>query len=111
MRHPLLQVVVDRLLVQPLLVAALPAQEIQLVVIVVLAVRLVARQILEPAPRVVEPLLILIREEIAAGFYNIDIDTSTIVDLDKPTLAEQQDNIRGCPKVKPTPKPGKTQKP
>ena len=33
----------------------------------------------------------LIREEIAAGFYNIDIDTSTLVDLDKPTLAEQQD--------------------
>jgi fructose/tagatose bisphosphate aldolase len=33
----------------------------------------------------------LITEEIAAGFYNIDIDTSTLVDLDKPTLAEQQD--------------------
>ena len=33
----------------------------------------------------------LIQEEIAAGFYNIDIDTSTLVDLDKPTLAEQQD--------------------
>ena len=25
------------------------------------------------------------------GFYNIDIDTSTLVDLDKPTLAEQQE--------------------
>ena len=33
----------------------------------------------------------LIKEEIAAGFYNIDIDTSTLVDLDKATLAEQQD--------------------
>src|SRR3954462_11746349 len=33
----------------------------------------------------------LIREEIAAGFYNIDIDTSTLVDLDKATLAEQQE--------------------
>jgi fructose/tagatose bisphosphate aldolase len=33
----------------------------------------------------------LIKEEIAAGFYNIDIDTSTLVDLDKPTLAEQQE--------------------
>jgi fructose/tagatose bisphosphate aldolase len=33
----------------------------------------------------------LIREEIAAGFYNIDIDTSTLVDLTKATLAEQQD--------------------
>jgi fructose/tagatose bisphosphate aldolase len=32
----------------------------------------------------------LIREEIAAGFYNIDIDTSTLVDLDKATLDEQQ---------------------
>jgi len=32
----------------------------------------------------------LIREEIAAGFYNIDIDTSTLVDLDQPTLEEQQ---------------------
>ena len=28
----------------------------------------------------------LIKEEIAAGFYNIDIDTSTLVDLDKATL-------------------------
>ncbi len=32
----------------------------------------------------------LIAEEIAAGFYNIDIDTSTLVDLEKPTLEEQQ---------------------
>ena len=38
-----------------------------------------------------ETLRGLIREEIAAGFYNIDIDTSTLVDLDKPTLVEQQD--------------------
>jgi fructose/tagatose bisphosphate aldolase len=37
-----------------------------------------------------ETLRGLIREEIAAGFYNVDIDTSTLVDLDKPTLAEQQ---------------------
>ena len=32
----------------------------------------------------------LAREAIAAGFYNIDVDTSTLVDLSKPTLAEQQ---------------------
>jgi fructose-bisphosphate aldolase, class II len=32
----------------------------------------------------------LIREEIAAGFYNIDIDTSTLVDLAQPTLDTQQ---------------------
>src|SRR3989337_2559416 len=32
----------------------------------------------------------LIKEAIAAGFYNIDIDTSTLVDLSKPDLKEQQ---------------------
>ena len=32
----------------------------------------------------------LAREAIAAGFYNIDIDTSTLVDLSKPNLEEQQ---------------------
>ncbi len=37
----------------------------------------------------------LIKEEIEAGFYNIDIDTSTLVDLSKPTLPEQQEvNVR-----------------
>src|SRR6202171_2978635 len=38
-----------------------------------------------------DALRVLILEEIAAGFYNIDIDTSTLVDLSKPPLAEQQD--------------------
>jgi fructose-bisphosphate aldolase, class II len=38
-----------------------------------------------------ETLRALIKEEIAAGFYNIDIDTSTLVDLSKATLAEQQE--------------------
>ncbi len=32
----------------------------------------------------------LIAEEVAAGFYNIDVDTSTLVDLERPSLAEQQ---------------------
>lgn len=32
----------------------------------------------------------LIWEAIEAGFYNIDIDTSTLVDLSQPTVAEQQ---------------------
>lgn len=32
----------------------------------------------------------LIREAVDAGFYNIDIDTSTLVDLSQPTIAEQQ---------------------
>src|SRR5262245_38085439 len=38
-----------------------------------------------------DALRALIREEIAAGFFNIDIDTSTLVDLSRPTLAEQQE--------------------
>jgi fructose-bisphosphate aldolase class II len=32
----------------------------------------------------------LAAEAIAAGFYNIDVDTSTLVQLDRPTHAEQQ---------------------
>jgi fructose/tagatose bisphosphate aldolase len=32
----------------------------------------------------------LTREAIRAGFFNIDIDTSTLVDLDQPTVPEQQ---------------------
>jgi fructose/tagatose bisphosphate aldolase len=32
----------------------------------------------------------LVREAIVAGFYNIDIDTSTLVDLSKPTVKDQQ---------------------
>jgi fructose-bisphosphate aldolase, class II len=32
----------------------------------------------------------LIAEEVGAGFYNIDVDTSTLVDLSKSTLGEQQ---------------------
>jgi fructose/tagatose bisphosphate aldolase len=32
----------------------------------------------------------LINESVNAGFYNIDIDTSTMVDMEKPTVPEQQ---------------------
>ncbi len=32
----------------------------------------------------------LAREAVDAGFYNIDVDTSTLVDLSKPNLVEQQ---------------------
>jgi fructose/tagatose bisphosphate aldolase len=32
----------------------------------------------------------LIRESLLAGFYNVELDTSTLVDLSKPTLEEQQ---------------------
>ena len=38
----------------------------------------------------VEEVKRLIQEEVGAGFYNIDVDTSTLVDLSKPTLLEQQ---------------------
>jgi len=39
----------------------------------------------------------LMDEAVAAGFYNIDIDTSTLVDLSFPTLDEQQrDNYERC---------------
>lgn len=38
----------------------------------------------------VNPLKELIKESIESGFYNIDIDSSTLVDLDKETLDEQQ---------------------
>jgi fructose-bisphosphate aldolase class II len=38
----------------------------------------------------VESVKALAREAIAAGFYNIDLDTSTLVDLSKPNLTEQQ---------------------
>ncbi len=33
----------------------------------------------------------LIRESIAVGFFNIDVDTSTLVDINRPTIAEQQE--------------------
>src|SRR5712672_590324 len=42
-----------------------------------------------PRPEV-DAVKALAREAIAAGFYNIDIDTSTLVDLSKPTLRERQ---------------------
>ncbi len=34
----------------------------------------------------------LIKEAVEAGFYNIDIDSSTLVDLSKPAIIEQQKN-------------------
>ena len=37
-----------------------------------------------------EAIKTLIREAIEGGFYNIDIDASTVVDLSKPTIKEQQ---------------------
>src|SRR3954470_22126778 len=43
----------------------------------------------DPKPEV-DAVKALAREAIAAGFYNIDIDTSTLVDIHKPNLEEQQ---------------------
>src|SRR5215218_10582357 len=42
----------------------------------------------DPGPEV-DAVKALAREAIAAGFYNIDIDTSTLVDISKPSLDEQ----------------------
>lgn len=48
-----------------------------------------------PVEGEVETIKKIIDEAVSAGFYNIDIDTSTLVDLDKPTEEEQQEpNIR-----------------
>lgn len=38
----------------------------------------------------------LVSEAIESGFYNIDIDSSTLVQLDKPTISEQQYNNYTC---------------
>ena len=49
----------------------------------------------QPEAGELEAIKKLTREAIAAGFYNIDIDMSTLVDLDKATEAEQQEpNIK-----------------
>ncbi len=37
----------------------------------------------------------LIKEAISAGFFNIDIDTSTLVDISKPSVPEQQETNIG----------------
>jgi fructose/tagatose bisphosphate aldolase len=43
----------------------------------------------DPAPEL-EGIKDLTREAIGAGFFNIDIDSSTLVDLSRPTIPEQQ---------------------
>ena len=48
----------------------------------------------------IEGLKTLIGDAISSGFYNIDIDSSTLVDLSKPTLKEQQlMNYEVCAKL------------
>jgi fructose/tagatose bisphosphate aldolase len=49
---------------------------------------------------VTEGIKKLVREAIAAGYGNIDIDSSTLVDLARPNLTEQQrDNYERCAEV------------
>lgn len=48
----------------------------------------------------VEAVKQLVREAVAAGFYNIDVDTSTLVDLSHPTLdAQQRLNFERCVEI------------
>lgn len=49
-----------------------------------------AKKIAQDKNSEIKGLKALIAESVAAGFYNIDIDTSTLVDLSKPTVEEQQ---------------------
>ncbi len=49
-----------------------------------------AKKFKQNAAAEVEAVKALTAEAITAGFFNIDIDTSTLVDLDQPTLLEQQ---------------------
>lgn len=41
-------------------------------------------------PAEIRKLEAIMREQVEAGFYSIDIDASTVVDLSKPTVREQQ---------------------
>jgi fructose/tagatose bisphosphate aldolase len=56
-----------------------------------------AKNYLADREREIDDLKSLIDEAIDAGFYNVDIDTSTLVDLSKPTEEEQQEpNFTNC---------------
>ena len=46
----------------------------------------------QPKEKEIEKLKKLIRQSIAAGFYNIDIDASTLVDYSQRTIKDQQKN-------------------
>jgi fructose/tagatose bisphosphate aldolase len=53
-------------------------------------VQVSAKKYKEDPEKEINSLKELVKEEIEADFYNIDIDSSTLVDLSKPTLDEQQ---------------------
>jgi len=56
-----------------------------------------AKAYFEDPKKELEALKHLIEDAVSAGFFNIDIDSSTIVDLKKPTITEQQrENFQAC---------------
>ncbi|PIP19268.1 MAG: aldolase [Candidatus Omnitrophica bacterium CG23_combo_of_CG06-09_8_20_14_all_41_10] len=59
-----------------------------------------AKKYKENPEKEIEALQAIISESITAGFYNIDIDSSTLVDLSKPEIKKQQkDNYEVCAKL------------
>ncbi|MBU1124459.1 MAG: class II fructose-bisphosphate aldolase [Candidatus Omnitrophica bacterium] len=58
------------------------------------------KKYLENAEKEIEGLKALIQEAVASGFYNIDIDSSTLVDLSKNSIKKQQFlNYEVCAKL------------
>jgi len=56
-----------------------------------------AKKFKEDRKKELQGLKDLIKEAVSCGFYNIDIDSSTVVDLSKPSIEEQQiDNAASC---------------
>lgn len=59
-----------------------------------------AKKFQEDPDKELESLKALINDAISAGFYNIDIDSSTLVDLSKPDVRKQQySNYEVCTKL------------
>jgi fructose/tagatose bisphosphate aldolase len=59
-----------------------------------------AKKFQENPDKELENLQVLIAEAVAEGFYNIDIDSSTLVDLSKPSIKQQQRlNFEVCAKL------------
>ncbi len=59
-----------------------------------------AKKFKEDPEKEMQGLQALIADAIEAGFYNIDIDSSTLVDLSKPKVKQQQkDNYEVCAKL------------
>ena len=59
-----------------------------------------AKKFQEDPDKEIEGLQVVIADAIDAGFYNIDIDSSTLVDLSKPDIKKQQkSNYEVCAKL------------